>query len=204
MNDHLGISIDIEDEFENDEDLQLIEAMKALGRDYIRKNSADFAPTNEQCMAVVLHPKMKQLRRMNSNQRDCAYALVDHYVAENGTTNMGELQQTSRKSEISSLADFEDAHEEEAVTIYTPEFTKYLNERLPTENAAFDLRRWWFSNRERYPTLFNLFLRISSIPASSAPAERTFSIAGAIVTDRRSSLLPKSVGNIILCRNMYN
>lgn len=98
MNDHLRISIDIEDEFENDEDLQLIEAMKALGRDYIRKNSAHFAPTNE------------QLRRMNSNQRDCAYALIDLYVAENGTTNMGEVQQTSRKSEISSLADFEDAH----------------------------------------------------------------------------------------------
>lgn len=204
MNNHLRISIDIEEEFEYDEDFQLIEFMKAIGRDYIRKNLADFTPTNEQCMAVVLHPKMKQLRRMNSNERECAYALVDLFVVENSTSNVRALQQTAKKSEISSLADFEDADEEETATIYTPEFTKFLNEKLPVENGAFDLMRWWFYNRERYPTLFRLFLKISSIPASSAPAERTFSIAGAIVTDRRSSLLPKSVGNIILCRNMYN
>lgn len=204
MNEHLAISNDIEDEFENDEDFKLIEGMKAFGRDYVRKNLSDFMPTNEQCMAVVLHPKMKQLRRMNPDERDCAYALVDLYVSENSMPDSNELQQTTRKSVISSLADFEDADEEETATTYTTEFTKFLNEKLPIENCTFDLRRWWFSNRERYPTLFKLFLKISSIPASSAPAERTFSIAGAIVTDRRSSLLPKSVGDIIICRNMYN
>lgn len=100
---------------------------------------------------------------------------------------------------IDSEGDSDDEVRED--TLYCIELTTYLNQLAP--KGDFDLRKYWFNNRHVFPNLFKLFLRISCIPASSAPAERVFSTCGAVVTDRRSSLLPKSVGEIIVCRNLY-
>lgn len=101
-------------------------------------------------------------------------------------------------------SDVDDDNDCNESSVYCTELTTYLNQIAPRNgDRKFDPREYWFNNQHVYPNLFKLFMRISCIPASSAPAERVFSTPGAVVTDRRSSLLPKSVGEIIVCRNLY-
>lgn len=200
MNDHIQIDMVNEDE----EDTRLIEGMKVLARNYISKNHSAFSPTLEQRIAVVLNPQMKKLRRMTSLERDSIYASIDDIINTSQTSQTEPVLNRRRTgSERSSLDDFIDSDDEGNVgSTFSKEFNDYLAHKL-NNDRPFNLRRWWFENRDRFPVLFKLFMKISAIPASSAPSERTFSITGAVISDRRSSLLPKSVSDIIICRNLY-
>lgn len=200
------LSIDIT-EIEMDEDFSLIEGMKALGRLYISNIRSDIQPNDYQRMAVVLHPQMKKMRRMNTNDRESAYILVNEFVLNSEQSNMQTAKNTEsgkNEKDVQSMEYFIDTEDEDTniPTMYSKELATYLNDRVIDKN--FNSRTWWFLNRNRYPNLFKLFLKISATPASSAPAERTFSTSGFIISDRRSSLLPKSVENILLVRNIYH
>jgi hypothetical protein len=58
------------------------------------------------------------------------------------------------------------------------------------------------SNQVSFPNLFRLALRHFAVPCSSAAVERQFSAAGQLVTQRRSSLDPVTVNNILFLRSM--
>lgn len=78
------------------------------------------------------------------------------------------------------------------------EMTKYKDESLlPMEENPLD---WWKLNEHRYPHLAKLAKCYLSIPATSVPAERVFSTAGDILTDKRAALKPKHVDRIIFLR----
>ena len=56
---------------------------------------------------------------------------------------------------------------------------------------------WWRLNATKYPRLSELAKIYLTIPATSIPSERTFSVAGLTVSKLRSSLDPESVDHII-------
>lgn len=197
LNQHLRMTIS--DEFEDDPDFQLIEEMKTIGRNYITRIINDITPRTEERMAMVLHPRMKRLQKMAPYERDQIYKKIDEIVND-GVSEAEPIKQTNEIA-TTFLDEFIDSDESMVDTTYSNEFQKYLNHQVAAEN--FDLRKWWFQNKSQYPNLFKMFLKLSCIPASSAPSERTFSTAGLIITDRRSQLLPKSVENLIICRNLY-
>lgn len=198
ITEHIAIAYDIE--MEADEDFKLIEAIKCLGRQYIAKIHQDIYPTDEQRIAVVLHPKMKRLCRMTNEDREDAYGKVDRIIRSQTL----EASATSRSKTVCRPASLDELIDsDDDVEINSPcsqEFNRYLSQKV---QEVSDLRAWWFENRKQFPHLFKLFLNISCIPASSAPAQRTFSTAGAIITDRRSALLLKSVSSIMLVRHLY-
>lgn len=140
---------------------------------------------------------MKKLKRVDKTDREQIYNEINEMIAgkmeprQRNTTRTSTSSMCSLDSFIDSEGDDDDGVRESSV--YCMELTTYLNQLAPKSyDHKFDLRKYWFDNQHVYPNLFKLFLRISCIPASSAPAERVFSTCGAIVTDRRSSLLPKS------------
>lgn len=202
---HLLVACNIDPELEEDEDFRMIEGMKVLGRQYISSIRPDIAPTKNQRIAVVLNPQMKQLRKMGPEDRNNVYEIVDEYIRKSCPIERATIIQPVKTDiSVDALEDFMDsdtAVESTKSNTYSNEFTTYLDDRVKKDN--FNLKQWWFKNRDRYPSLFKLFLKISAIPASSAPSERTFSTSGAVITTRRSSLLPKSVENIMLVRNLY-
>ena len=80
----------------------------------------------------------------------------------------------------------------------------------PAEKARAEVRRyteeepsaerpleWWKINHTRYPYLSSLAKKYLAIPATSVPAERAFSIAGHIVNQKRSCLLPENVNKLV-------
>lgn len=67
------------------------------------------------------------------------------------------------------------------------EISKYRSINTPLQND-FNILKWWNDRKNEFPLLYKLSCRIFAIPASSAPSERVFSIARALITDKRSKL----------------
>jgi len=75
--------------------------------------------------------------------------------------------------------------------------SKY-NELIGNMTSKFDVLKWWEDHNTEFPLMWNLAEVYLAIPATSAASERAFSIAGNIVTARRSRLNPKVVEDIHL------
>ena len=75
------------------------------------------------------------------------------------------------------------------------------NSKLTTLNFLIFFHKpveFWKSNKENYPILYHVFLRIFCVPATSVPSEELFSAAGYTVCDRRNRLSPENVRKIML------
>ena len=61
------------------------------------------------------------------------------------------------------------------------------------KDKSFDILKWWKDNSTMFPNLSIMVKQYLCVPASSTSSERSFSIAGNIVTERRNRLLPENV-----------
>ena len=59
------------------------------------------------------------------------------------------------------------------------------------------LKKFWYTNKERYPILYSMALKYMCVPATSAPSERVFSVASKILTKFRNRLDPDTAGSIL-------
>ncbi|CAM4833825.1 unnamed protein product [Rotaria magnacalcarata] len=71
----------------------------------------------------------------------------------------------------------------------------YSNSSLCDEE--YNPLHFWKCNHALYPRLAKIAKRVFSVPASSAGVEREFSLAGNIITKKRSRLSPETVNDII-------
>lgn len=67
----------------------------------------------------------------------------------------------------------------------------------PIEN---DPLMFWFYNKDKYPHLHELALKVLSVPASSAPVERVFSAVGLLMRPHRASLGSKMLTSLIFLK----
>lgn len=67
----------------------------------------------------------------------------------------------------------------------------------PCIDPAEDVLKWWQRHQGQYPTLAKLAQKYLAIPATSAPSERIFSIAGLTLNNRRLSLHPSKVDKLV-------
>ena len=56
---------------------------------------------------------------------------------------------------------------------------------------------WWRENQKHFPQLAKLAKKYLCVPATSVPSERAFSMAGHVVNEKRSSLLPENVNMLV-------
>lgn len=79
---------------------------------------------------------------------------------------------------------------------------------LTTASLAYvpdgDILKYWKKMQGQFPWLSALAKSILCIPATSTPSEKVFSIAGLVVTAKRSCLHPLRVHKIIFVHNNYN
>ena len=69
-----------------------------------------------------------------------------------------------------------------------------LEEPLDLES---DPLKWWHQRRTTYPHLSTFLQSVWSLVATSVPSERVFSIAGNVVNEKRSRLLPENVDKLV-------
>jgi len=60
---------------------------------------------------------------------------------------------------------------------------------------------FWSKNKDRYPQLHVLAVKLLSVPASSAPVERIFSRGGLILRPHRARLGSKMVSSLIFLKS---
>lgn len=56
---------------------------------------------------------------------------------------------------------------------------------------------WWRVKQHQYPILSKIASKILAIPATSAPSERVFSVAGITIAKERSRLDPTNAGDLV-------
>uniref|UniRef100_A0A1X7SR93 HAT C-terminal dimerisation domain-containing protein n=1 Tax=Amphimedon queenslandica TaxID=400682 RepID=A0A1X7SR93_AMPQE len=67
----------------------------------------------------------------------------------------------------------------------------------PVLGLESDVFEWWRKNQEMFPHLSDIARKLLCIPATSVPSERIFSVAGGIVTKKRTNLKPENVDMLV-------
>lgn len=79
--------------------------------------------------------------------------------------------------------------------IVKTEVKKYLAE--PSIPLNMSVHEWWSTNKALYPHLAKLAKRVLVVQATSVSAERVFSLAGDLISDKRSRLCSENVDQVI-------
>jgi hypothetical protein len=74
------------------------------------------------------------------------------------------------------------------------ELFSFFNEPISSVDCSL---LWWKHNQHRFPLLAEAARHWLCVPATSAPVERLFSIAGRVIEERRSRLDPSIVDDIV-------
>lgn len=88
--------------------------------------------------------------------------------------------------------------------VLTPvvEIKRFLEE--PKVAYKANVWEWWFARKEKYPSLYKIAMQHLIVPATSAESERIFSLAGNLVTVKRSRLTGEHLNMLIfLNKNLY-
>jgi hypothetical protein len=160
-------------------------------------------------MGAFLHPNYKTLRFATSSQIDYC-----HQTCRNATTtdviddsqeeeSFGEPIQKKQKLFLESLMDHNVLTKKKKRKETKDEVDRYIELDLKGE-VFVDPLHFWKKNESNYPCLSRLAKRYFAIPCSSAAVEREFSAAGQIVSQRRSTLEPSTVNNILFLRSIEN
>ena len=67
--------------------------------------------------------------------------------------------------------------------------------------SKLDPLDWWQENKTKYPHIAVLARKWLSVPATSTPSKRVFSICGIVNTAKRSKMNGKSIENQVLIHN---
>ena len=62
---------------------------------------------------------------------------------------------------------------------------------------------WWQMNANMLPTLSTLARRMLCVPATSAPSERVFSVAGLTISKCRTSVQPQNAADLIFLHDSW-
>lgn len=143
-------------------------------------------------VATFLHPQLKSLKFAEENDRSIAIRDAKQMISTISITQTNAESSMRRKSSTDSvLSDyFDDDFEADEIDMYSAY-------RVAT-STEIDMLVWWEEHRESFPKLYHLSSFIHSIPATSAPSERKFSLAGKILNCLRSSLDPTKVSDLLL------
>jgi hypothetical protein len=73
----------------------------------------------------------------------------------------------------------------------------------PTTLERTNPLRWWRDHETSFPFLSKLARRVLCVPATSAPSERLFSVAGQTITKKRNRLTHEHVSLLVHLKNAY-
>jgi hypothetical protein len=176
-------------------------------------------------IAATLNPRTRMLKHATDAERAHAHSLVrreltkimeteksdDRSVEPLATDNSSPSLRKKLKSYTNQFDDDTDYSESEKLTATMRsrrELEIYLQMKLQ-KNPHEDVDAtnednpllFWKEQQHLLPNLSKLARKTFSVPASSAAVERTFSSAGVVLSQRRTSINPSTVNDIILIRS---
>lgn len=172
--------------------------------------------TTHHGIALFLHPLTKHLKTQTSDEKNEIWSrtitLMNEFMPENSTQqSQAKTPKTAKHIDAAlALCMGDSESDEEDKSEVQIELDDYKSLRIRGENAhdINNLLMWWHANKQRFPRLYGVARFVLSIPASSAAAERLFSLAGRLVAFRpnmRSDLVDEMLflkSNIDLSRHL--
>lgn len=64
-----------------------------------------------------------------------------------------------------------------------------------------DILKWWKDHSETFPLLSSIAREVLCVPATSAACERNFSLAGLVITNRRTNISSENVNDLLVINN---
>lgn len=160
-------------------------------------------------VAMFLHPRLKGLKALEDDRERCSVhnevrRMAMERLSLRDTTQSADddagpsdappkKKARSARNTVAFLSDFEDSDDDEPSEV--DEVARYIELKVKDTNE--DLLGWWKQHETVFPDLCALAKFVHCIPASSAPSERDFSLAGLVLQSRRTNLSPSSVDNIL-------
>ena len=201
-------------------DCHLLKFLKRRGFQAI-DNKFEITPLHK--LALFLNPKFKSLNAFKEDEKVMIKKLASDYISSLVPSinvcsdSIGEDDHSyappSKVRIVSNIDDefFEwqdDTEHKESNSevenyvkaVFEDEFTNscFVQDRL-------DLLKFWSSTtlKTKYPKLSRVALGILSIPASSSSSERSFSLAGNIISKKRTLLSAATVDSLIVMNSEY-
>ena len=154
-------------------------------------------------LAAALDPRFRKLSFLSPAQRSEVKTVLEEKASTGGDSCTSTSPSSSsdqppckkkKPSVLDSLLGEEDSSDNEGGSI-VEEVALYLDER-PIKRKE-DPIAWWRANANRFPRLAVLARRYLSIPATSTPSERVFSVAGIVVDKRRCALSAEMINALV-------
>lgn len=179
-----------------------IKAVKARLLEYIESK---FVLHQYHRIATFLHPNYKSLIFCSSDKKLRTIRetknLMNEMFPSRISLGQTESNSSSRRSSVDSDSSFLSTYynrNEDGLD----DVESYINTQWVSDDNI-DVFKWWLEKKNSFPNLHRLALKLHSIPASSMQSERTFSRSGLIISDRRSSLNPQTVEDLILLNKNF-
>ena len=83
------------------------------------------------------------------------------------------------------------------------EVDRYIAAESVTIDTNINPLEWWKQNALFYPRISKIAKKVLAVPASSVPSERVFSLAGNLVSKKRSQLKPEHVDKMIFLKKNF-
>ena len=150
-------------------------------------------------VAVFLNPLQKSMRFLSEDDRDQVIDYVNDRVdgfplrvlQQHEEVAAPEPPTKRRRCNINAYDDIPE--EGQALT----EVDEYQQLSIRGRERDLSLLQWWKQHANQFPALSTVAASVHCVMATSAPSERNFSVAGFVVSERRSSLKPSSVNDIL-------
>jgi hypothetical protein len=168
--------------------------------------------------AALLHPQYRKLTFIDDYKRSKTHIYVQQLLTElyaygidqnkKPTATTSEPLKKKHKTIEEQFVDPEDIYDGtfgSTSSSTTPKFDElemYLKMTIDDKFKISNPLPFWQCHQENLPNLAKLARRLYSIPATSAGVERQFSAAGIVINERRCSLNPETVEEVMLVRSV--
>lgn len=170
-------------------------------------------------LATALDPRFKLIKQLDDSLKknvtemvisnvervvgdvDCTMADLDVTIVDSVSSSQSSSSQdlpVTKKAKPSALDILLGPEEDIRGRSIDDEVDAYFHEKVCLRKT--NILEWWKINEPRFPNLSQLAKAIIGIPATSTPSERLFSVAGNVVSKKRTCLNPENV-DIILFLN---
>lgn len=155
-----------------------------------------FKPAMLHKVGVFLNPHQKSMKALDIAWRQ----EVDTYIADTiDDVPLASLRDEPPPKQARSL--FDEFDDEDENTSTSCEIERYKQMKLNGEIYTCPVT-FWKVNESSYPGLAKIAKKTFAAMGSSAPSERVFSLAGHVISKRRSKLKPDIVDDILLLNSI--
>ena len=168
-------------------------------------------------VGALLHPLYRKLTYVSDYQRSKTHIYLRELIAEligtgmNPSMNNATVVDESKKKKHRTIEDqFVDPDDDQdnissgntASAQANDELDKYLKMPIDDQYKLPNPLPFWQHYQNKFPHLSKIARRFFSMPATSAGVERQFSAGGLLINERRASLNPDTVENVLFVRSM--